>query len=520
MSKRLISLLLALMMLLSLGTAAFADGAPEEEIVPAEESEPAQVPAEEPAEEPQEAPAPEEVPAPVEPETEEEVPAEEPVEEPAPAAEPETAAGTADTEFECGAEGSNVTGSLADGVLTIQGTGAMKDFSYFTTSEAPWHGQAAEIQSIVIQDGVTTIGAYAFYECQAKTVTIPDSVTSIGEGAFELCKSLGSVTIPDSVTSLGAHAFNGSGVTSVKLSAKLKEIGQCTLAYCDELTSVTIPEGVTVINTQAFYDDDALASVSLPGTLTEIGVLAFGRCPALTSVTLPEGLETISREAFVSSGLVEVTLPASVTRVEAPFSYCQSMQSVTVLNPDCAIYNYDEGPMQVVPASIAAGDGVPAPIDTYELLLFCEKSVTIKGYDGSTAQAYAKKYGNDFVALDGGDTDPSTPTPEPTATPEPTPTPAPESKWVKSGGKWQYYDENGELQTGRFQAEGKWYFADDNGAMQTGWIEVPGSEGDYYYAKSSGELVTGDWVKSGGKWYYMDEESLMVHDGLHDVDGS
>ena len=88
-----------------------------------------------------------------------------------------------------------------------------------------------EITELVIPDGVTTIGDYAFYNCSSLTsVTIPNSVTSIGSFAFEYCSSLTSVTIPNSVTRIGSYAF----------------------ARCSSLTSVTIPNSVTSIGSYAF----------------------------------------------------------------------------------------------------------------------------------------------------------------------------------------------------------------------------------------------------------------------------
>ena len=98
--------------------------------------------------------------------------------------------------------------------LTINGTGAIKD--YTLSSVAPWYDYCEQIESIVIESGVTGIGSYAFYWCKGLTsITIPDTVTYIGEGTFYECTALESVTIPDSITSIGKEAFQFSGLTSV-----------------------------------------------------------------------------------------------------------------------------------------------------------------------------------------------------------------------------------------------------------------------------------------------------------------
>ena len=102
--------------------------------------------------------------------------------------------------------------------LTIQGSGAMEDYSSY--SSVPWYSYRTNIKTVIIKEGVTSIGEDAFYRCSGLTsITIPNSVTSIGEDAFYRCSGLTSITIPNSVTSIGGGAFMGcSGLTSVEFS--------------------------------------------------------------------------------------------------------------------------------------------------------------------------------------------------------------------------------------------------------------------------------------------------------------
>ena len=151
-----------------------------------------------------------------------------------------------------------------------------------------------------IPDFVTSIGAYAFYDCDRLTsVTIPDSVTSIGNDAFGYCKSLTSITIPDSVTSIGYGAFYCCiSLTSVTIGNSVTSIGGHAFYYCISLTSVTIGNSVTSIGDGAFYDCDSLTSVTIPDSVTNIGICAFYWCGSLTSITIPDSVTIIGMDAF------------------------------------------------------------------------------------------------------------------------------------------------------------------------------------------------------------------------------
>ena len=242
--------------------------------------------------------------------------------------EPVTAAATS------GKCGDNVTWSFAGDTLTISGTGPMEDYDISYFNDIPWYPYLDSIKRVVIGNGVT----------------------GIGEWAFAYCESLASVTIPGSVISIGGDAFWG----------------------CSSLTSVTIPESVTSIGDGAFSDCWSLTGVTIPNSVTSIGWYAFGWCYSLTNVTIPDSVTSIGSSAFC---------------------YCAALTSVIVMNPNCTIM----------------GPGGASDEGRTLYTLGDPSTTVILGYPGSTAEAYAKQYGNIFGSL----------VPEPTATPQPTAVPTP-----------------------------------------------------------------------------------------------
>ncbi|MEG2541046.1 MAG: leucine-rich repeat protein, partial [Clostridia bacterium] len=114
---------------------------------------------------------------------------------------------------------------------------------------------------------------------------IPQGVTSIGANAFYFCARLRSITIPDSVTSIGKWAFaNCSALTSFTIGSNVKTIGMGAFYECKNLTSVTIPNGVTTIGEKAFSFCKNLTSIIIPSTVTTIDANAFLECAKLATI--------------------------------------------------------------------------------------------------------------------------------------------------------------------------------------------------------------------------------------------
>ena len=260
--------------------------------------------------------------------------------------------------------GDNLTWVLdSDEVLTISGIGAMENYDD-EWNYAPWRSWTEELQEVVIESGVTSIGSYAFYECQNLTdITLPEGITTIGEYAFYDCRGLTSFTIPESastlseaaggvgdyafakcrnltsvtlsesMTSIGGSAFyECNKLTSIKLPKKVTSIGEDAFFCCYELSDINIPTGLTSIEKRVFYGCNSLPDIVLPDGVTSIGEDAFSNCESMTSITIPESVKSIGDSAFSDcESLVSITIPKGVTSIGVGTFYrCRELTSITI----------------------------------------------------------------------------------------------------------------------------------------------------------------------------------------------
>lgn len=265
----------------------------------------------------------------------------------------------------------NITWQIENGVLTIAGKGALNgdpalDGSY------PWTVQRDLIFSVVIGDGITALGDFAFAEMTSvASISIPDSVTAVGKCCFDGASSLTTLSLPASVREIGIDTCSGctslrsvslpgvevipewcfrgcTALSDVTLSDSLRRVasdaffgcaalltdgdlvtvGSVLYAYTGSEHIVHIPEGITVVADGAFRmenrvsskleRDDRLIAVFCPESLRYIGAEAFRGSVQLAEIVLPEGLCEIGENAFAECrSLKTVTIPESVTAVGA-----------------------------------------------------------------------------------------------------------------------------------------------------------------------------------------------------------
>ena len=227
--------------------------------------------------------------------------------------------------------GDDLTWTLDDnGTLTITGTGEMTDWSDWSTY-APWYGQKDKIKSIIIGDGITTIGVRAFMNLSnLESVTIPDSVTVIGDRSFSLCSKLSSINLPDNLTLIDEYAFyECSSLTNIDIPDTVTTIGEEAFAHCTGLTSITIPNSVTTLEDQAFANCTGLTSATLSNQLTKLPG-TFADCTSLTSITIPDSVTTLDGTFNGCSSLTSIIIPSSVTSLSFTFNGCTNLSSITI----------------------------------------------------------------------------------------------------------------------------------------------------------------------------------------------
>lgn len=273
-----------------------------------------------------------------------------------------TFTGASAAELTTGSCGKNVTYSFdkETGTLTVSGTGDMTNYGLTTgTDSASPFKNNADIKSVVIGSGVTSIGSEAFEKCyNLSSLTISDTVTYIGRRAFFNCESLNSITIPDGVIRIGEHAFEGTGYynTAENWENNALYIGKALIAggrngeyrmsdyiYEGEVEGIyAVKPGTKVIADWAFYQCKKLTGITLPESLKAIGSDVFRDCSSLTEVVIPEGVASINGDCFINcTSLKSVTIPNSVTNIAyGAFKGCSVLEHLKLPDSLTALGDY------------------------------------------------------------------------------------------------------------------------------------------------------------------------------------
>ena len=218
--------------------------------------------------------------------------------------------------------------------FTVTGTGAIEDYS---SSGSPFYAIRSEVEHLVIGEGITRIGNYAFYQgSNLQSISLPSTLESIGDYAFRQSSGLTSIssdTLPN-LDSVGQYAFYSFvGLESIDLDG-LTEIGKSAFAgkgtSTDTLTTVTV-ENINTIGQGAFSDQRNLSTITLK-TIGTIEKSAFESDKSLTTISL-DGVGTIKTSAFkLCTSLSSVTFENVDVLQASVFSNCGDMTELNLDN--------------------------------------------------------------------------------------------------------------------------------------------------------------------------------------------
>lgn len=249
--------------------------------------------------------------------------------------------------------------------------GLMADFSSSITSTiSPMQTYKSSLISATIQDGVKSIGAYAFYNCRAlESAYLTDDISQAEIMCFAGCASLEIVNLPENLTATPQYMFSGcTNLKSINFPQKLNSIGMRSFQGCGFETLI-IPETIQFVNSGAFRscsnlktvvvrsenlrggtdtggifeNCETLESAALIGEVTLVPLNCFKGCTSLSNVELGEKIERIGTGAFVGcTSLKNVTIPASFEKFSADSRdqvFDSNLESVTWLGtPNSTIF--------------------------------------------------------------------------------------------------------------------------------------------------------------------------------------
>lgn len=273
--------------------------------------------------------------------------------------------------------GANMCYKLAGGTLTIRCDGAMPDYAQ---GAAPWYTDVAGITNVVLENGITSVGANAFYNCNTLSYTYGGDFEALkaassevgnealfGEGdpgedpvptetvtggvAWTLVDgvlTISPATTPeegytsgqmrtDYTATTGTNPVPWAGqmetITSLVVESGVTNLAPRVCAGAANLTSVTLPEGITAIGSRCFSDCASLATISIPNSVEFLGDVVFNACTSLVEVDLSKTkITALDRKAFAACPeLTTLHLPATVTSIADKAFGSTGINGVTVV---------------------------------------------------------------------------------------------------------------------------------------------------------------------------------------------
>ena len=276
------------------------------------------------------------------------------------------------TDIDGNVKGSSYAFENCDGLKTAGPIGSGCNYEFGWKEKIPEFAFAgSDIISADLSEGITSIGDYAFMDCdRLKSVTIPTGVSNIGSGAFMGCRNLINIEIPKGITTLDYGVFSGSGLRKVIIPEGVTSIESSAFNSCIDLNSVIIPDSVTNIGYEVFkiyesnvviycnsgsYAETYAKENNIPyseivkyesegGNIyldEETGAIC-GCDGSVISAHIPSEINGVSVTSIKlgafdgCNNLVSITIPGSITSIEGRniggsyFNVCDNLTSITI----------------------------------------------------------------------------------------------------------------------------------------------------------------------------------------------
>lgn len=284
---------------------------------------------------------------------------------------------------------------ISDFFITLENPDPLSPNHFMEIVEyQPWKKYNDKITSVLIEDGITAVGAYAFHNMPNLTsVYMADSVGRIGKKAF-YALPLTNVKWSSGLHNIEESAFQGVKLKEIVLPNEMKTIGNSAFQNCNELEHIIFPDAMTKIGTYAFKGCSSLTEITLPDSLVSLSRGSFYGCTSLKSVVFGNGLQEIPWQCFGEcKSLESAVIDNNITSIRnSAFSDCSALSYVYISDKVTKL-----------------GDGVFSKCIGLEKMIILNPTLdltymdcvshtnyTMYGVKGSTAQKYAEKNGIAF----------------------------------------------------------------------------------------------------------------------------
>lgn len=216
------------------------------------------------------------------------------------------------------------------GVVTVPAKTIINGKEYTVTSVADdGFERCAQLEEVVLPEGIWELCNYAFYFSGIKRMTIPASTARIGYGVFTGCQSLETFEVAEG----NSYYYDTNGIL---MGSTNRYVATCIVAVPAKLNIVdfTIPDNVGMIDMMAFSYNKSLKRIVIPSSVTRVNDLAFNMCENLKQVVWNASTTNIAYGCFMGcSALEQFTIPETVKNIEsAAFYACPALRTITIRN--------------------------------------------------------------------------------------------------------------------------------------------------------------------------------------------